>query len=57
MSIEEKNELMTALLHVMPNAEIRHLDTLIKAAERNPQGLHTKEIISLVRAGVIKTKP
>ena len=37
MSIEEKNELMEALLWMAPDAEVRHLDTLIKEAERNPQ--------------------
>jgi hypothetical protein len=56
MSIEEKNELMTALLTVMPSAEIRHLSTLIKAAEGRVEGLHIPEVIALLRAGAIKIK-
>ena len=54
MSLEEKNELLMALLHIMPTAEIRHFVNLIKAAEKNPLGLRTREIIELTRAGAIK---
>lgn len=54
MSLEEKNELFTALLSIMPTAEIRHFVNLVKAAEKNPLGLRTREIIELTRSGAIK---
>jgi hypothetical protein len=57
MTIAEKEELLTALLHIMPSAEVRHFDSLVKVAERNPLELHTREIIELTRLGAIKIKP
>jgi hypothetical protein len=56
MNQQEKEELLTALLNIMPNAEVRHYHQLLQAAEHNPQGLHTREIINLTREGVIKIK-
>lgn len=56
MSLEEKNELLTALLTVMPNAQVKHFNSLVKAAENNPLGLKIREVIELTRAGVVKIK-
>lgn len=56
MSLEEKNELLTALLTVMPDARVKHFNSLVKAAENNPLGLKIREVIELTRAGVVKIK-
>lgn len=56
MSIQEKNELLTALLSVMPDARVKHFGNLVKAAENNPLGLKINEVIQLTRAGVVKIK-
>lgn len=56
MSIQEKNELLTALLTVMPDARVKHFGNLVKAAENNPLGLKINEVIQLTRADVVKIK-
>jgi hypothetical protein len=53
MSIEKQNDLLTALLHVMPSAEVRHFSILMKAAE-TVTDMNIKEVIGLVRSGAVK---
>ena len=55
MSALEKDELLTALLHVFPEAEVRHFDNLVRRVEEQKlDHLTVNHIIELTQQGMVK---
>jgi hypothetical protein len=50
MNLNQQNELLTALLHIFPEAEVRHFDSLIRnVGTLTPANLTVNHILELMR--------